>query len=445
MATSQSPVLRISATLLFLVNFFAVGYGAFNCTRSGCYNGGLCELGKCICMGSQTTGYDCSHNKQYMMQGECLTPQNLCHNGGTCYDMMMVGAQRSTGCYCSHEYYGEYCEYDAVKTECYADRMIINVFPGENFAGSVFVHNPNAMPPMPGMPATPSAQCLIPRVKNQVMFNLDPVRRNWFGYAAQLFYNGTMCGVQPNITTSVTEIIYTYEIMVQYDPYTTNPHVDEIISFSCPRPKAIGAIGPTAVLFSVADAAGARVHQPKLGSPVTISFSVDPSSIFTDILVQSCIVSSAMNGMSEQVVKDSCPVKPMGKSLRKILDKHVLTLIMHSLGHDPNLSFDCAIKVCTVSDPSCQRQPFCPVTHAPSGGHHGGPIAADPQAHGVAPGGNTYGGTQAGAGGAGGGDILSMFGMGGSGGGAALDSLLAGGTGAGAAGGGAGLLGGGTP
>ena len=51
-----------------------------------------------------------------------------------------------------------------------------------------------------------------------------------------------------------------------------------------------------------------------------------------------------------------CPVSPFGKTLVKRGDKHVLTLVTYTFGADPNLSFECSVKVCTASDTSCQNQ-----------------------------------------------------------------------------------------
>ena len=51
-----------------------------------------------------------------------------------------------------------------------------------------------------------------------------------------------------------------------------------------------------------------------------------------------------------------CPVSPFGKSLVKQADKHVLTLVTHTFGPDPSLSFECSVKVCTATDTSCQIQ-----------------------------------------------------------------------------------------
>ena len=49
-------------------------------------------------------------------------------------------------------------------------------------------------------------------------------------------------------------------------------------------------------------------------------------------------------------------MSPFGKSLVKQGDKHVLTLVTHTFGPDPSLSFECSVKVCTATDTSCQIQ-----------------------------------------------------------------------------------------
>ncbi|XP_076455720.1 EGF-like domain-containing protein 2 [Babylonia areolata] len=436
---------QILATVFLLMDLVAVGYAAFNCSRPGvgCMNGGLCQVdGNCECLGTTYSGFDCSQETQFIMHGNCLR-DNPCRNGGTCYDdMVSISGQRRSQCYCPVEYYGEFCERPSVQSECYRDQMIINIYPGDRFSGNVFLQG------------APGVSCTVPPVHSQVSFTLDPVRSKWRGFATELPYNGTDCGARPNISRTATEIIYTYDVTVQYDITGRNPHLDEIISISCPRPNVpAGAIGPTAVLFSVSDGTGAMVNRPKLGSLVTISFSVDPTSIFTDILIQSCSVSNSHNTRSKLVVKDSCPLPPFAKALEKRGPTHVLTLITHVLGRDPKMNFDCAVKVCTVSDTSCQKQPYCPVTHAPmhggshmggsmhggshmgdphalggvGGGGGGGPMGYDPHAAAGAGGGATPGGGMPPAS-----DLLGILsGMGGAGGGggggaaAALDSLLA--------------------
>nr|UTK45812.1 zona pellucida domain-containing protein [Crepidula fornicata] len=330
---------------------FSPAWAAFNCTRpgTGCHNGGVCDpTGMCTCIGGTFAGFDCSLPQHKIMVGGCMS-SNPCQHGATCYeDSPAPGMAATTKCYCPYEFYGAYCELPTVQNQCLGDKMIVNVFPGPSFWGVVGLQYPAGL-------------CELPLTSTQHEVLNDPARSHWQGYGAVLPYSVGLCKVKPTSKVVGAEITYTYDVMVRYDRSGTKPEMDEIVSFSCTLPyDKTATAGPSAVLFSVTDARGQLVDRPRLGSPFTISFTVDPTSTFSDVAVKSCTVSNALKTTSKYVVYDFCPVTPFGSSLVKQGDKHVLTLVTHMFGRDPTLTFECNVKVCTTADHSCQQLPTCP-------------------------------------------------------------------------------------
>ncbi|XP_076437326.1 EGF-like domain-containing protein 2 [Babylonia areolata] len=344
----MSSLLRVVARFFLLLSLVTQGWAGFNCTRTGCQNGGVCEAaGTCQCIGSTYVGYDCSQDQMYIMHGSCLS-NNPCQNGGTCYETVTLGVS----CYCPYDFYGAHCDLPRVQNECFSDQMIVNINPYTHGSLVGIQHNTHF--------------CELAPVTSQVQFTLDPIRSQWRGYAAVLPFTATIpCGAGAQATPVGAEMTYTYDVIVRYGG---KPELDEMISFSCTVPYMAGAVpGPTAVLFSVADSQGVAVDKPKVGSPITITFKVDPYSIFTDVAVRSCTVYNAMKTVSKAVVINYCAVQPFGMTLVKQGDKHVLTLRVHTFGRDPSLLFECSVKVCTVSDYTCQQLPACYSPNAPAG------------------------------------------------------------------------------
>lgn len=72
-----------------------------NKCESECENGGKCISGKCSCS-SLYTGTGCTEISQKVS----ICSSNICHNGGTCYNL---GSNRLK-CVCKPSNYGQYCE-----------------------------------------------------------------------------------------------------------------------------------------------------------------------------------------------------------------------------------------------------------------------------------------------------------------------------------------------
>ncbi|KAK7495670.1 hypothetical protein BaRGS_00013117, partial [Batillaria attramentaria] len=249
--------------------------------------------------------------------------------------------------------------------------MIVNVNPGKNFAGIV------------GLQSATGFCDILP--VNNLLTNSEPFilaagRNRWEGYAAELRFSKDPCGGYPVVTSNGTSTTYTYDVLVQYDVMSMSPGLDELVTFSCTvsnapissgvnevwalrlvigRALLIGQLvfrfeSRTAVLFSVTDEQGVPIESPKLGAVVTISFSVDPSSIFEDIAVKSCTVYDSMRMNYRQVVVDSCAVPPFGRSLVKGgKGRNSLKLVIYKFSNDPRLSFECQVKVCMPNDYTC--------------------------------------------------------------------------------------------
>ncbi|XP_046331709.2 EGF-like domain-containing protein 2 [Haliotis rufescens] len=223
---TMGQMLWVSAILICKV------HADFDCRRFGMScNGGTCTTGSSTCTDCGTLspprgGFNCGLVTSRVNQGACN--DTLCGYGGTCY----TGADNSTSCYCTEDYYGLTCSYRRYDAQSTANKMIININPFQNFSGLISISGYRSIP-----------GCLLKRVP-EPPDPADGVPDHWEGYYGVFEHTGDECGEASKNSTTVVR-----QVTIQFrDAYITGLDLQVTLT----NTLNLSGIEVTASSFSVA-------------------------------------------------------------------------------------------------------------------------------------------------------------------------------------------------